>query len=212
MGRIEGGFGCAGVGKRTGGLERRRAGCGGLGPWSFRSFPYLAQASAPAGSGSVLAPSRTAERGHSANSQPRAAALRADTALFQAFAAAGKELDELYVNYEQQPEFPLRRRENPNSTLNWRLKKMRLSKDKTSLTCNDFLTLDGIPPEAFEYRLGNRSALEWVIDQYQVSTDKRSGITNEPEYIVRLLGQVVTVSLRCGQVGRRHLSGGPRGI
>jgi predicted helicase len=37
-----------------------------------------------------------------------------------------------------------------------------------------------IPPETFAYRLGNRSALEWVIDQYQVNTDKRSGITNEP--------------------------------
>jgi predicted helicase len=46
-----------------------------------------------------------------------------------------------------------------------------------------------------------RSALEWVIDQYQVSTDKRSGITNDPnraddpEYIVRLVSQVITVSL-----------------
>ena len=65
----------------------------------------------------------------------------------------------------------------------------------------ELLTLDGIPPETSEYRLGNRSALEWVIDQYQVSTDKRSGITNDPnrpddpEYIVRLLGQVITVSL-----------------
>ena len=63
-----------------------------------------------------------------------------------------------------------------------------------------------IPPEAFEYRLGNRSALEWVIDQYQVSTDKRSGITNDPnrphdpEYIVRLLGQVITVSLETVEV------------
>jgi predicted helicase len=53
----------------------------------------------------------------------------------------------------------------------------------------------------FEYRLGNRSALDWIIDQYQVSTDKRSGITNdpnradEPQYIVRLIGQVITVSL-----------------
>jgi predicted helicase len=53
----------------------------------------------------------------------------------------------------------------------------------------------------FEYRLGNRSALEWIIDQYQVSTDKRSGITNDPnraddpQYIVRLVGQVITVSL-----------------
>jgi hypothetical protein len=40
-----------------------------------------------------------------------------------------------------------------------------------------------------------------VIDQYQVSTDKRSGITNDPnrdddkEYILRLIGQVITVSL-----------------
>ncbi len=53
----------------------------------------------------------------------------------------------------------------------------------------------------FDYRLGNRSALEWIIDQYQVSTDKRSGITNEPnrpddpQYIVRLIGQVITVSI-----------------
>ena len=58
--------------------------------------------------------------------------------------------------------------------LNWRVEKMRLSKDKTTLVYNDFLTLKGIPAETYEYRLGNRSALEWVIDQYQVSTDKRS--------------------------------------
>ena len=66
---------------------------------------------------------------------------------------------------------------------------------------NSFLTLTGIPPETYEYRLGNRSALDWIIDQYQVSTDKRSGITNDPnreddpEYILRLIGQVITVSL-----------------
>src|SRR5437588_12444547 len=78
---------------------------------------------------------------------------------------------------------------------------MKLSKDKRSLIYNDFLTLSGIPPEVFENRLGNRYALEWIIDQYQVSTDKRSGITNDPnraddpQYIVRLVGQVSTVSL-----------------
>ena len=50
-------------------------------------------------------------------------------------------------------------------------------------------------------RLGNRSALDWVIDQYRVKTDKRSGIVNDPnraddqEYIVRLIGQVISVSL-----------------
>src|SRR5207249_3448855 len=81
------------------------------------------------------------------------------------------------------------------------VEKMRLSKDKTILTYNRFLTLSSIPKETYEYRLGNRSALEWVIDQYQVSTDKRSGISNDPNrsddptYILRLIGQVITVSL-----------------
>ena len=58
--------------------------------------------------------------------------------------------------------------------------KMKLSKDKTQLVYNDFLTLDGIPAKAFDYRLGNRSALEWVINQYCVKTDNRSGIVNDP--------------------------------
>src|ERR1017187_10906124 len=79
--------------------------------------------------------------------------------------------------------------------------KMKLSKDKTTLIYNEFLTLSDIPKETYDYRLGNRSALEWVIDQYQVSTEKRSGITNDPnreddqQYILRLIGQVITVSL-----------------
>ncbi len=78
---------------------------------------------------------------------------------------------------------------------------MRLSKDKTSLLYNDSLTLRGIPPEAFEYKLGNRSALDWIIDQYQVYTDPRSQITNDPNreddpsYILNLIRKVITVSL-----------------
>jgi predicted helicase len=123
-----------------------------------------------------------------------------DTQAFWRFVEAGRRLAELHVNYEQQSEYPLERVEK--GQLNWRVEKMRLSKDKTSLTYNEFLTLKGIPLETYEYRLGNRSALEWVIDQYQVSTDKRSGIVNDPnraddpEYIVRLIGQVITVSLQ----------------
>ena len=57
---------------------------------------------------------------------------------------------------------------------------MRLAKDHRSLKVNDSLALGGIPPETFEYRLGNRSALEWVIDQYQVTEDKHSGIRSDP--------------------------------
>ena len=132
-----------------------------------------------------------------ASAQPLAAERHKE--IFWAFAKAGQRLADIHVNYEQQREHPLERIEK--GQLNWRVKKMRLSKDKTTLVYNDFLTLRGIPPETYEYRLGNRSALEWVIDQYQVSTDKRSGITNDPnrgddpEYIVRLIGRVITVSL-----------------
>ncbi len=118
---------------------------------------------------------------------------------FRKYAEIGAALMKLHIEYEKQEEYPLERRET--GKLDWRVEKMSLSKDKTVLKYNEFLTLSGIPAEAQEYRLGNRSALEWVVDQYRVSTDARSGIVNDPnreddpEYIVRLIGQVVTVSV-----------------
>ncbi|MBD2480668.1 type ISP restriction/modification enzyme [Planktothrix sp. FACHB-1365] len=120
---------------------------------------------------------------------------------FRGFVNAGQQLADLHLNYEQQPEYNLKFIENDQVPLNWRVEKMKLSKDKTQIIYNEFLTLSGIPPEVFEYRLGNRSALDWIIDQYQVKIDKRSGIVNDPnrlddeQYIVRLMGQVITVSL-----------------
>ena len=125
---------------------------------------------------------------------------------FRAFAAAGARLAQLHVGYEEQPEYPLTQVETPDMTLDWRVEKMRLSKDRTQLRYNSFLTLDGIPAQAFAYRLGNRSALEWVIDQYRVKTDKRSGIVNDPnraadpQYIVRLIGKVISVSLETVEI------------
>lgn len=110
------------------------------------------------------------------------------------------------MHYEQQPEYLLTRTEKAGEKLDYRVEKMKLSKDKTSLIYNRFLTLSGIPKETYDYRLGNRSALEWVIDQYQVSTDRRSGITNDPNraddptYILRLIGQVITVSLETAKL------------
>ncbi|MFZ3339694.1 MAG: type ISP restriction/modification enzyme, partial [Terriglobales bacterium] len=124
-----------------------------------------------------------------------------DARVFRAFAKAGQRLAEIHVHYEAQPEYPLTKTEKAGEKLDYRVTKMKLSKDKTSLIYNQFLTLSGIPPETYEYRLGNRSALEWIVDQYQISTDKRSGIVNDPnrdddpEYILRLIGQVITVSL-----------------
>ena len=83
---------------------------------------------------------------------------------------------DLHVGYEQAKEYPLKRRENSQAPLNWRVERMKLSGDKSALIHNEFLTLEGIPPETFGCRLGNRRALDSVIDQYQVSTDTRSGI------------------------------------
>lgn len=128
---------------------------------------------------------------------------------FKRFAAVGKRLAEIHVSYEHQPEYPLEIIETPGVPLDWRVEKMKLRKDKRSLIYNDFLTLSGIPAEVYEYRLGNRSALDWIIDQYEVSTDRRSGITNDPnraddpQYICRLIGQVITVSLETVQLVRR---------
>ena len=144
-----------------------------------------------------LANGRGSENAGSTVSEPHALASG-----FWAFTKAGKELARLHLDYEKLEPYELKFIETPCLPLSYRVEdKMRLSKDKTSLKVNPSLTLAGIPKEVFDYRLGNRSALEWVIDQYQVSEDKRSGIrsdpnrADDPEYIVRLVGQVVKVSL-----------------
>ncbi len=120
---------------------------------------------------------------------------------FRAFAVAGKELAELHLNYETLDPYDLQFVETPDVPFSYVVEKMKLSADKTSLRVNESLTLTGIPPEVFDYRLGNRSALDWVIDQYRVTEDKRSGVRSDPnrpddpEAIVRLVGQVVRVSV-----------------
>jgi predicted helicase len=113
----------------------------------------------------------------------------------------GQRLTTLHLHYEQAQEYPLQWVENRDVPWTWRVEKMKLTRDKSAVVVNEALTLAGLPAECFTYRLGNRSALEWVLDQYRVKTDRRSGITSDPnrpddpEYIVRLVGRVVTVSV-----------------
>jgi predicted helicase len=78
-------------------------------------------------------------------------------------------------------------------------------KDKTTIAVNRNVSLHGIPDEAYRYEVSGRSAIEWIMDQYQVKTDGKSGIINDPNdwvresgnprYIVDLLESVVTVSI-----------------
>jgi predicted helicase len=114
---------------------------------------------------------------------------------FAAFAIAGKELARLHVEYESLDPWPLKEVENKAVPYSQLVAKMKLSADKRSLKVNESLTLDEIPPETFEYRLGSRSALEWIVDQYQVKGESDPNREDDPGYIVRLVGQVVRVSL-----------------
>lgn len=120
---------------------------------------------------------------------------------FHAFATAGAALARLHVHYESLDPYPLTEELAPGAAYlsSLRVEKMKLSPDKRSLRVNDSLTLHGIPPETHDYRLGSRSALEWVIDQYQIKTtdygESDPNRPGDPHYIVRLVGQVVRVSV-----------------
>jgi predicted helicase len=82
--------------------------------------------------------------------------------------------------------------------------------DKSTIIYNDLITLSGIPAEAHEYMLGSRSAIEWILERYQIKTDKASGIVNDPNdwglehgnprYILDLLRSIVTVSVRTVEI------------
>src|SRR2546429_4671095 len=120
---------------------------------------------------------------------------------FLACVHIGRQLMDMHLHYEEVKEYPLKWVDNKDVAFSCRVKKMKLTPDKTAVIINESLTFEGIPQECVQYQLGNRSALDWVIDQYQVSEDKHSGIVSNPnnlddeEYIVRLVGKVITVSV-----------------
>ena len=134
---------------------------------------------------------------------------------FGAFSQAGQTLAGLHLDYETSEGYELDWRV-ARKPISYRVDKMLPQNRRKSeagytvyegLKVNGSLTLEGIPEGAFAYRLGNRSALDWVVDQYRVKTDKRSGIVHNPNgwsdderYIVDLVERVVGVSLRTVEV------------
>jgi predicted helicase len=123
---------------------------------------------------------------------------------FFASAQIGMQLMNMHINYENVKEADLMHLDNQSLSYSEsrRVEKMRISPDRVAVIINKSLTLSGIPPECFQYRLGNRSALEWVIDQYQVTRDKQGNVVSDPnqlddkDYIIRLVKQVVAVSVQ----------------
>ncbi len=127
---------------------------------------------------------------------------------FVAFTEAGRRLSDLHIGYEAVKPWPLAV-EEPASP-DYRIVKLKPAKrgkekDMSTIIYNRQITVAGIPKEAYRYMLGSRSAIEWIMDRYQVKTDKKSGITNDPNdwseevgdprYILDLLGRIVRVSI-----------------
>lgn len=134
---------------------------------------------------------------------------------FRAFSNAGRALSELHIGYEAVEPYPLEEHwavtpETLDEAERYRVTKMKYGGkagawDKTVVKYNGYLTLSGLPEEVQRYTLGSRSAVDWILERYQVKTDKASGIVNDPNdwglehgdprYIRDLLGRIVTVSL-----------------
>lgn len=138
---------------------------------------------------------------------------------FDAFVDAGRKLADLHINYENLTPYPLTEIILPGAPEDeyerFAVTKMKYagkagSWDKTRIRYNSFIDLEGIPEEAQRYMLGSRSGLDWILERYQVKTDKASGIVNDPNdwsrehgqprYIIDLIGRVVTLSLETNRI------------
>ena len=135
---------------------------------------------------------------------------------FRAFARCGRDLAQIHLDYENVEPYDLdvhvadgQDLEGPDA---YRVVKMAYPSktDKTRVNYNAGISIAGIPEEVHNYRLGARSALDWLLDRYQVSTHKESGIVNDPNdwcteigdrrYIFDLIGRIVTVSLETNKI------------
>jgi predicted helicase len=144
--------------------------------------------------------------------------LPKDAAQFEAFRDAGRRLGDLHLNYESVEPYPLEEEvARPGLAPQdlYRVTKMRFPKGKgvkdrpSTILYNEFITLNGIPDEAWDYMLSGKAALYWIMDRYQVTKDKDSGIINDPNefsddsrYIIDLVKRIVTVSVETLKIVR----------
>lgn len=129
---------------------------------------------------------------------------------FKAFSRAGRELAALHLNYESVEPYK-KVKINSSANPHYEVEKMRFGKsdgktaDKTKIFYNGSITIENIPLEAYDYVVNGKSAIEWIMERYQITTDSKSGIVNNPndwskehndeKYIFNLLLRIITVSL-----------------
>ena len=76
-------------------------------------------------------------------------------------------------------------------------------KDRSVIIFNNDITISDIPKKAYQYIVNGKSAIEWIIDQYRIKADKKSGIvddpneySDDPKYIFNLLLRIINVSVQ----------------
>ena len=133
---------------------------------------------------------------------------------FEKWSEIGKKLIDLHLNYEKAPayqEVKIEYKKKDMTKDDYRVTKIKfLSKDrKDTIIFNDNITISNIPLEAYDYVVNGRSPLEWVMDQYQYTADKESGIIDDPnlydeekggKYVFDLILSLITVSLETQQL------------
>jgi predicted helicase len=118
--------------------------------------------------------------------------LLGDAETFQRLAQLGEDLARWHLEYESAERYELERIEKPlkGKPFDWACPKLKVDrKDRSVIRYNKQLTLKGVPERVHDYRLGNRSAVEWVCNQYKKYPAK-------DDFVIQLLERVVTVSLR----------------
>lgn len=128
------------------------------------------------------------------------------------YVAIGRQLAELHLNYEKQPIWEGIQVEITGESPNYYVKKMKHPKKGMldTIIFNESITITNIPEEAYKYVVNGRPAIEWIIDQYQIKTDKKSGITDDPnkfsedpKYIFNLLLSIITVSMKTNELANK---------
>ena len=141
---------------------------------------------------------------------------------FWAFSNAGRKLADLHLNYETVAPFEDTKVSGDDGKF-YTVDKMRFGKktadensksknvdDKSIINYNNKITISNIPAKAYEYVVNGKSAIEWIMERYQISTHKESGITNNPNdwatetdnprYILDLLLSIINVSMQTVEI------------
>ena len=125
---------------------------------------------------------------------------------FRAWVDMGQELLDLHTGFESVEAYPLQRTELAGEA---KRAILRADKERSVIALDEKTSLTGVPPDAWRYRLGSRSALEWVLDQYKERKPKDPTIAEKfntyrfadyKDQVIDLLQRVCAVSVRTMEI------------